>query len=203
MKSTLLPLGSDEVTNLLGSFRPDAPPGTEPADKLRIPGSLFPEIGSSHSGFGKEGVDVAEKVYRIGHGGNSKSAIADSQPSSKAFVHSRDETFRFDHMQNFPTEDDGWRERLKIAIKESGRSQGDIATSCGLSRGYFTNVFRDGKEPTIGNLILIAREINVSLSKILYGYTVSPETEEILHLIENNPDLRDGILKILKTRSGA
>jgi transcriptional regulator with XRE-family HTH domain len=104
-------------------------------------------------------------------------------------------------MSDLSSKDDGWRQRLKDAVDASGRSNADIARACGLNRGYFTNIFKEGKEPTIGNLIAIVNELGISVSKILYGYDVSPETEEILGLIEKNPDLRAGILQILRSQA--
>lgn len=190
-----------ELPYFLSRVRPYSTTSTKTRNKLGVSGSAFPEVGRSHFGLGEKIINFGEQSVCIKHDANIKSAIADSQRSSMAFVQYQCEPDKFLRMGKLSPKDDGWRNRLKAAIEKSGRSQGDVATSCGLSRGYFTNVFRDGKEPTVGNLISIAHELNVSLSTILYGYDVSPETEEIMRLIEDNPDLRDGILKILKTRS--
>lgn len=201
LQQAALAFSGHEFSNARCGVGPDSATRTKASDNLRIPGSALPEIGRPHSSFREEGIDFVEKLVCVGHGANHKSAIADSQRSSMAFVQSNDEADKIEGMKNLSTVDDGWRQRLKAVIEQSGRSQGDIAVSCGLSRGYFTNILRDGKEPTIGNLIAISQELGISLSKILYGYEVSPETEEILQIIENNPDLRDGILKILKTQA--
>lgn len=97
--------------------------------------------------------------------------------------------------------DEGWRDRLRNEIKRSGRSQSDIALAVGLSRGYFSNILREDKDPTIGNLTKICSELGISLPKIMYGYDISPEIEEVLTLMQDNPEMVNGILAILRSQS--
>jgi ribonucleoside-diphosphate reductase alpha chain len=94
----------------------------------------------------------------------------------------------------------GWRERLEQAIEISGRSNREISLAAGRGPGYLHSLLSEGKDPTIDNLIAICQALNVSLTKILYGVEMSAETEEILALIEGNPEARDGILQILRRR---
>lgn len=93
-----------------------------------------------------------------------------------------------------------WRSRLEDAIKASGRSKREISLAAGKGPGYVHSILSEGKDPTIDNLIAICLALNVSLTKILYGFEISPETEEILSLIEANPRSRNGLLQILRDK---
>lgn len=96
-----------------------------------------------------------------------------------------------------------WRVRLEDAINKSGRSKRELSLAAGKGPGYLFSILSEGKDPTIDNLIAICAALNVSLSKILYGIEISPQTEEILSLIEDNPKSRDGILQILRDRENS
>lgn len=95
---------------------------------------------------------------------------------------------------------DEWRARLEDAIKKSGRSKREISLAAGKGPGYVHSILKEGKDPTIDNLIAICGAINVSLTQILYGVQMNPETQEILSLIESNPNMRSGILQILREK---
>lgn len=100
--------------------------------------------------------------------------------------------------------DGAWRNRLLAAIKASGKSQRDISLSSGLGAGYVNSLLKEGKDPTIDNLMKVCQTIGVSLSHILYGYQLSPETEEILSLLEQStPGERSGLLTLLRERRRA
>ncbi len=94
-----------------------------------------------------------------------------------------------------------WRARLEDAIEKSGRSKREISLAAGKGAGYVHSVLKEGKDPTIDNLIAICGVIGVSLTQILYGVQMSQETEEILSLIESNPNMRSGILQILREKT--
>lgn len=93
---------------------------------------------------------------------------------------------------------ESWRTRLEDAVKDSERSMRDISLAAGKGPGYIFSILREGKDPTVDNLIAICKALDVSLTKVLFGVAMSPETEEILSLIEENPNARDGILQILR-----
>jgi ribonucleoside-diphosphate reductase alpha chain len=96
-----------------------------------------------------------------------------------------------------------WRARLEDAIEKSGRSKREISLAAGKGPGYVFSILSEGKDPTIDNLIKICGAINVSLTQILYGVEMSQETQEILSLIESNPNMRSGILQILREKDKA
>lgn len=93
-----------------------------------------------------------------------------------------------------------WRARLEDAIEKSGKSKREISLAAGKGHGYVHSIMVDGKDPTIDNLIAICQVLEVSLTQILYGVQMTPETQEILSLIESNPNMRSGILQILRER---
>ncbi|MGN7710788.1 helix-turn-helix domain-containing protein [Agrobacterium radiobacter] len=96
-----------------------------------------------------------------------------------------------------------WRARLQDALEASGKSAREVSLAAGKGPGYVHSILKEGKEPTVDNLISICEVLNVSLSQIIYGIEMSAETAEILSLLENSPNARDGILKILRDKTRA
>lgn len=100
-------------------------------------------------------------------------------------------------------EGEGWRERLRLAVDASGKSQRAISIAAGMGAGYVNSLFKDGKDPTIENLIKVCGIVGVSLSYVLYGIEISPETEETLKLLQKAPeDERNAWLALLRMRHG-
>lgn len=91
------------------------------------------------------------------------------------------------------------RTRLLEAQERSGLSFRQVSLQSGNGHGYFHSIVKDGKEPSVGNLAEICKVLNVSMSYILYGFDISPETEKIIQALEANPSKRDGILALLKS----
>lgn len=92
-----------------------------------------------------------------------------------------------------------WKSRLLATIKEKKTSQRHVSLAAGLGPGYVNSWFnKEQKEPTVENLLKVCEVLNVSVSYILFGVQMSAETEQILHLLEKNPDTRDAVLKILR-----
>ncbi|WP_236761842.1 helix-turn-helix domain-containing protein [Agrobacterium tumefaciens] len=96
-----------------------------------------------------------------------------------------------------------WRARLQDALEASGKSAREVSLAAGKGPGYVHSILKEGKEPTVDNLIAICGVLNVSLSQVIYGIEMSAETAEILSLLENSPNARDGILKILRDKTRA
>jgi transcriptional regulator with XRE-family HTH domain len=55
-----------------------------------------------------------------------------------------------------------------------------ISLKSGLSESYLFSVLESGKEPSFANLLSLAQELSVSLSWLVYGYEISPESERLL-----------------------
>lgn len=78
-----------------------------------------------------------------------------------------------------------------------------ISIAAGNGHGYVHSIIKDGKDPTIDNMLKICSVLNVSLTEILFGVEMSAETEEIIRLIEGNAQRRAGLLQILKDSSAS
>lgn len=96
-----------------------------------------------------------------------------------------------------------WRERLAAAIAEKkGASKRGVSLSAGLGAGAVHSWLSEEKIPSIENLMAVCAVLEVSVTRILYGYDITPQTEEILSLLEGNPSARDGILQLLRAKQG-
>lgn len=93
-----------------------------------------------------------------------------------------------------------WRARLQSALNASGKSAREVSIAAGRGPGYVHSLLKEGKDPTIDNLIAICEVLNISVSQLIYGFALSRETEEILALLEGSPNAREGILKILRDK---
>lgn len=94
-------------------------------------------------------------------------------------------------------ENETWRTRLEARIAQDGRTMRDVSLSAGLSAGYVHGILKDGKDPTIDRLSAVARALNVSLAYVLVGVNISPEAEEIVRVLEEDPVRRDAVLSLL------
>lgn len=94
--------------------------------------------------------------------------------------------------------DDMWRKRLADAMADKKMSKRATSLAAGQGPGYVHSILSEGKEPSVANLEAVCKAVGVSLQFVLYGYDISPETERLLRLMEENPEKRDGILKILE-----
>lgn len=81
-----------------------------------------------------------------------------------------------------------WRERLKAAIERKGRSNRDVSLATGHSPGYLHGVLVNGKEPGVDSLVKVCAEVGVSLTEIVFGAEMSPETEKLLKLFAGLTD---------------
>lgn len=96
-----------------------------------------------------------------------------------------------------------WRQRLRNTLSDKDRSMREVSLAIKKGKGYVYSILEEGKDPTISNLMEVCRELNVSLSYVLYGFDVSDETEEILSLLEGHPSSRHAILQILRDKGPA
>lgn len=92
---------------------------------------------------------------------------------------------------------DAMRQRLDEALEKKGLSMRAASLKADLGPGFAHSIIKDGKEPTVTKLAALCEAAEISLSYILYGVKLSPETEKLIALIEANPEKRDGILALL------
>jgi transcriptional regulator with XRE-family HTH domain len=90
------------------------------------------------------------------------------------------------------------RKRLEDALAAKNLTMRNVSEIAKLNPGYVHAIIKDGREPTIGNLAKVCSAAEISLSYVLYGFEMSPQTERLIALIEQHPDKRDGILALLE-----
>ena len=95
---------------------------------------------------------------------------------------------------------DGWRDRLRVAVEESGKSLREISDASGRGKGYMFSILSEGKDPSVENLATVCDVIGVSLTWILYGFDISPETEALMRAAEASPETRAHLLALLAER---
>lgn len=95
-----------------------------------------------------------------------------------------------------------WKRRLEAAIKDCGKSLREISLAAGKGPGYLHSVFVEGKEPTVTNLLKICRAADVSVYRVLGGFEMTSETEELLKLLSlADDDLKRSLLLLLQRGS--
>lgn len=93
---------------------------------------------------------------------------------------------------------EGWKTRLAEAIEANGKTKRGVSLAAGMAPGYVHSILKEGKDPTIDNLIKVCGAAGVSLSFVLNGFQMSPETEEIMKLLEASKTKRQGLLQLLR-----
>lgn len=92
-----------------------------------------------------------------------------------------------------------WQRRLEAAIRDSGRSQREISLAAGLGPGYVHSIFKENKDPTIGNLLRVCLALDVSIYRILGGFDMTREDEEFLKLVSSADEtVKKSVLLLLQ-----
>jgi transcriptional regulator with XRE-family HTH domain len=68
----------------------------------------------------------------------------------------------------------------------------------GLGHNYIHGILKEDKDATVDRLLAICKALNVSPAFILLGQTAPPEVEELLLLMQANPERREAILALLR-----
>lgn len=102
----------------------------------------------------------------------------------------------------FAMSDDTWCTRLAAAMKEKNLSKRAVSLAAGMGQGYIHSILVEGKDPSVDNLTEVCRIVGVTLPYVLYGYDLTPETERFLRLLEQKPQMREGMLKLLEAETG-
>lgn len=95
--------------------------------------------------------------------------------------------------------DSGWKDRLAKALKRAGISQRRASLGAGLGPGYVNSILKEGKDPTVANLMAVCSAADISLTYVLFGFDISAETEELMELLGRAPqEKRESLLTLLK-----
>lgn len=98
--------------------------------------------------------------------------------------------------------DTGWRDRLSAAIEESDMSKAQITERAGLGRAFFHGIYKEGKEPSLANLLRVCNAMSADPAWVIFGYEITPQTQELLKLLSEKPDQLDAVLTILRGQRG-
>jgi transcriptional regulator with XRE-family HTH domain len=94
-----------------------------------------------------------------------------------------------------------WRERLRQAAENDGRSMREISLEADLAHNYLYTILKKGKTPGIDSLMRILRVLDISLAEIVEGYQLDRDSRAILRIWgELSPDERghmEGLLRAL------
>lgn len=94
----------------------------------------------------------------------------------------------------------GWRDRLRQILADRGLSKRKVSLDAKLGPGVVHSWLTEGKDPSIENLLAVCQVLDVSLIYLVKGYDLSPEVEEVLGLLQDDPVSRDAVLSILRAR---
>jgi transcriptional regulator with XRE-family HTH domain len=94
-----------------------------------------------------------------------------------------------------------WRDRLRQVLEEKNVSKRRASLDAGLGPGAVHSWLVEGKEPSVSHLTGVARALGVSLIWLTKGYNITPEAEEILSRLENDPAATDSVLTLLRARA--
>lgn len=97
--------------------------------------------------------------------------------------------------------DFNWRQRLSEALEASGKSKRAVSLASGNGPGYVHSILKEGKEPTVENLLDVCAAIPVSPVHIIFGLEIAPGDEAILKALAGNPRQREGILALLDPKA--
>lgn len=95
---------------------------------------------------------------------------------------------------------EGWRDRLADELAARGISKRKASLDAGLGAGAIHSWLSEGKSPSVDNLLAVCKVTGISFSRIVHGYEISAEGEEILAMIERNPEARASILALLRAK---
>lgn len=99
-------------------------------------------------------------------------------------------------MENL-TKLDQMRQRLAQSLEERKVSWRAASLAAKCSPGYLHSVIKDGKEPTVAKLAQICTTNDIDLSYVLFGFEISEPTKKLIAAIEESPDKRDAILRLI------
>lgn len=99
---------------------------------------------------------------------------------------------------SIPYDPEAMRERLANALKEKGISMRKASLDSGLSDTFLHGVLKLKRDPSVLNLAKVCDTLGLSLSYVMSGNDLSPEAEEVVRLLQDNPSKRTAILELLR-----
>lgn len=91
-----------------------------------------------------------------------------------------------------------WRDRLALALEQGGLSARGVSLKAGMASGYVHSLLKEGKEPTVDNLLRVCQAAGVSGVQVIFGYPMTQEAEELVAIwSRSSQSRRQAILQIL------
>lgn len=82
----------------------------------------------------------------------------------------------------FTMADSTWIDRLEDARERKGVSLRALSISMGRAPGYVHSLIKEGKRPSIDNMVAIADQLGVSLNWLVFGVEMTADAERLLRL---------------------
>ena len=93
-----------------------------------------------------------------------------------------------------------WFRRFCAAIDDSYLSYREISRKAGLGENFVNQMMRNGRVPSVVNMLAICEVIGASPVEILTGSELDPETLEVFRLFNRLPaDHRASVLNLMMT----
>lgn len=96
---------------------------------------------------------------------------------------------------------DSMRQRLAAKLEEKNIPMRTAGVNAGLGMSYVSGILKEGKDPQVTKLAKLCDANGISLTWVLYGIDITPESEKLLKLFESEPEKRDSILALLSQGS--
>lgn len=81
-------------------------------------------------------------------------------------------------------ENDDWRTRLEQGIKAQNKTLRSVSLAANMGPGYVHSLLKENKDPTIDNFLKVCAAADLSAYTVLTGVKMTPETEQLMFLIE-------------------
>jgi transcriptional regulator with XRE-family HTH domain len=93
-----------------------------------------------------------------------------------------------------------WRARLRGCLAQSGKTRSQVCSEAGLNPAYLTQILEQkGATPRIDNLQKLAKVLNTTVTFLVDGVDMGPESIECLSLYtEMTDDRRKAVLLVMR-----
>lgn len=78
--------------------------------------------------------------------------------------------------------DTAWIGRLQQAMEQKGVTMRELSLVAGRAPGYVHSLIKEGKRPSIDNLVAISDRLGVSLVWLVFGVDMTADAEKLLRL---------------------
>lgn len=95
-----------------------------------------------------------------------------------------------------PMDESTWKRRLRAKIVADGRKMKAISLAAGLGETFVRDLLKRDRDPTIGNLMALAKTLGTTICELTEEEQPTPNLEEVLRRLAE-------IERAMKTKSGS